>query len=90
MALTLVLNGQTRSFDGLSEASSLEDLIGVLALKGDRVAVEHNGQIAARAGWGETALRNGDRLEVVHFVGGGSFRRSCLLQQVLEPPRFNA
>jgi len=71
MALTLILNGQTRGFERLSEAASLEELIGELGLKGDRVAVEHNGEIVARTGWAQTALREGDRLEVVHFVGGG-------------------
>ena len=71
MALTLTLNGQGREFETLSEAASLEELIVALGLKGDRVAVEHNGEIVARAGWSKTALRGGDRLEVVHFVGGG-------------------
>jgi sulfur carrier protein len=71
MALTLTLNGQRRAFDNLSETANLEELIGALGLKGDRVAVEHNGEIVARSGWSETALREEDRLEVVHFVGGG-------------------
>jgi sulfur carrier protein len=71
MSLTLILNGQSRAFDMLPESASLEQLIGELGLKGDRVAVEHNGEIVPRAVWGETALNAGDRLEVVHFVGGG-------------------
>lgn len=71
MALTLVLNGQTRSFEELSDASSLEELVTELGLKADRVAVEHNGGIVARSDWAGTALQEGDRLEVVHFVGGG-------------------
>jgi sulfur carrier protein len=73
MGLTLMLNGQTRSFADISEGASLEELIGALGLQGDRVAVEHNGEIVARAGWAQVAMREGDRLEVVHFVGGGSF-----------------
>lgn len=73
MPLTLVLNGQTRTFDSLSQPSSLDHLIAELALKGDRVAVEHNGEIVPRAAWSQTALTEGDRLEVVHFVGGGTF-----------------
>jgi len=40
-------------------------------LKADRVAVEHNGEIAPRADWGGIPVSSGDRLEVVHFVGGG-------------------
>ena len=71
MALTVILNGQARSFENLGEAASLEELVGELGLKADRVAVEHNGEIVARTDWAQTALREGDRLEVVHFVGGG-------------------
>ena len=71
MALTVILNGQPRAFERLSQAVSLEVLVAELGLKGDRVAVEHNGEIVPRAGWGETLLGEGDRLEVVHFVGGG-------------------
>jgi thiamine biosynthesis protein ThiS len=40
-------------------------------LKGDRIAVEHNGRIIQRTQWEETSLASGDRLEIVHFVGGG-------------------
>ena len=72
MPLSLILNGQARAFEALPERASLEELIGELGLKGDRVAVEHNGEIVPRAGWAETMVAGGDRLEVVHFVGGGS------------------
>jgi len=71
MALTVILNGQSRSFDVLEEAANLEQLVVELGLKADRVAIEHNGEIAPRSQWSQTALREGDRLEVVHFVGGG-------------------
>ena len=72
MSVTLILNGQSRQFPTLPEAPSLADLVEELGLKSDRVAVEHNGEIAGRAAWTETPLRNGDRLEIVHFVGGGT------------------
>ena len=71
MALSLIVNGQSRDFEALSESSSLELLLGELGLKGDRVAVEHNGESVPRVLWAGTALSEGDRLEVVHFVGGG-------------------
>jgi sulfur carrier protein len=71
MALRLVLNGQARDFEGLEEMASLEQLLGELGVKGDRVAVERNGEIVPRALWAGTMVGNGDRLEVVHFVGGG-------------------
>jgi len=72
MSLTLILNGQSRVFDALPRPASLEQLVGELGLKGDRVAVEHNGEIVPRTVWAKTTLNAGDRLEVVHFVGGGS------------------
>ena len=71
MSLSVVLNGQARAFETLPQPASLEQLIGELGLKSDRVAVEHNGEIVPRASWAETDVNGGDRLEVVHFVGGG-------------------
>jgi sulfur carrier protein len=71
MSLTLVLNGQSRSFPTLPQSANLEQVIAELGLKGDRVAVELNGAIVPRSGWALTAISAGDRLEVVHFVGGG-------------------
>lgn len=73
MALTVVLNGQQRKFEGLTSPARVDGLVRELGLKGDRVAVELNGEIVPRAGWVETQLREGDRVEVVHFVGGGTF-----------------
>lgn len=72
MALTLVLNGQSRLFEGLSRSAFVDDLVAELGLKSDRVAVELNGEIVPRAGWAETRLSEGDRVEMVHFVGGGA------------------
>jgi sulfur carrier protein len=72
MSFSLILNGQDRTFDGLVAPVSLAQFIAELQLKGDRIAVEHNGAIVERARWPETNLAPGDRLEVVHFVGGGS------------------
>lgn len=72
MPLMLVLNGQSRSFAALSEPASVEGLVAELGLKSDRVAIEYNGDIVPRTRWTETQLHEGDRLEVVHFVGGGS------------------
>ena len=63
------INGEERDFVG---PLSLSGLIANLALKPDRVAVELNRQIVARELWPGTELREGDRLEIVHFVGGGS------------------
>ena len=72
MALALVLNGQPRSFENLSGNASLVELVEELGLKSDRIAVERNGAIAPRTGWAKVGLGEGDRIEIVHFVGGGS------------------
>ena len=71
MPLLINLNGQARTFPALQQPT-LEQLIAELNLKGDRVAVEHNGQIIPRAEWSQTPVQEGDRLEIVHFVGGGT------------------
>ena len=67
--MNLTINGQPRDFAALA---TLEDLLSTLGLKQDRVAVERNGAIVSRDAWAATPLADGDRLEIVHFVGGGS------------------
>ena len=66
--MNLILNGDPRDFPG----STLDELIEQLGMKADRVAVELNRQIVPRDRWAGTTLRDGDRLEIVHFVGGGA------------------
>jgi sulfur carrier protein len=70
--MQFVLNGQPRDFPQLTAPALLKELIAELGLKGDRVAVEHNGNIVPRGEWETTSLNEGDRLEIVHFVGGGA------------------
>lgn len=72
MSLTVIFNGQPRTFDALPATTTLDQLLLELSLKADRIAVEHNGEIAPRASWPGTQVNSGDKLEVVHFVGGGS------------------
>ena len=80
MSLTLTVNGQSREFASLTAPVTLATIISAMELKGDRIAVEHNGEIAQRARWAEISVTSGDRLEVVHFVGGGtgSEIQSCI------------
>ena len=66
--MQLIINGQPQT---VQEGLSLSDLIAQLNMKAERVAVERNGVIVPRNTWAQTALQNGDRLEIVHFVGGG-------------------
>jgi thiamine biosynthesis protein ThiS len=66
--MKMQLNGQEREFpDGLTLAVFLDQL----GMKPDRVAVELNREIVARDRWFQVALKQGDCLEIVHFVGGG-------------------
>lgn len=66
--MTVIINGEPRT---LPDVATLAALIESLGMKADRVAVELNLNIVPRAQWSTTALKDGDRLEIVHFVGGG-------------------
>ncbi len=67
--MKLVINGEDRSFD---QSLTLASLLDTLGMKADRVAIELNREIAPRDGWSVTHLSEGDRLEIVQFVGGGA------------------
>ncbi|HME34607.1 MAG TPA: sulfur carrier protein ThiS [Candidatus Sulfotelmatobacter sp.] len=69
--MKLHLNGEERDFSGSSAPFTLAALVEILGMKADRVAVELNRDIVPRDRWAATALNEGDRLEIVHFVGGG-------------------
>ena len=71
--MQLIINGDTRSFEA---PLTLAALIEQLGLKLDRVAVEYNRTLLPRAQWAETSLADGDRLEIVQFVGGGTDDRA--------------
>ena len=62
------LNGEPKE---LAEGATLLSLIEQLSLAPERVAVELNRDVVRRADWPATRLSDGDRVEVVHFVGGG-------------------
>lgn len=66
--MQLTINGDTKPFpDGLT----LTTLVEHLGMQSDRVAIELNHDIVPRASWPSTQLHDEDRLEIVHFVGGG-------------------
>ena len=69
MAVTLTINGDRRELPDLPNVAALVEHLG---MKGDRVAIELNLDIVPRDRWISTALNDGDRLEIVHFVGGGT------------------
>lgn len=66
--MTLTINGETRQFASIS---SLLRLLDELGMKPDRVAVELNRELVPRDRWASINLSDGDKLEIVHFVGGG-------------------
>ena len=71
--MKLQINGEDKAFDA-SVPFTLAALVESLGMKPDRVAVELNRDIIPRDRWAETTLEDGDKLEMVHFVGGGSGR----------------
>jgi sulfur carrier protein len=66
--MKLQVNGEEKTFEA---PLTLATLIANMGLKADRVAVELNRDIAPRGRWADMQLKEGDRLEIVHFVGGG-------------------
>jgi sulfur carrier protein len=66
--LEIVVNGETRQ---VPSPASLLDLLTHLGLDPRMVVAEHNHKIVRRPQLGETALTDGDVVELVHFVGGG-------------------
>ncbi len=64
----ITLNGEPHKIDG---DSCLASLIDQLKLKRGRIAIEINRSIVPRAQWDATALKAGDVVEIVNFVGGG-------------------
>ena len=69
MALTVTLNGEARQ---LNAPTSLRGLLESLGLDPAKIAVERNLEIVPRSTYGEVTVANGDRLEIVHFIGGGN------------------
>ncbi|MBL8173523.1 MAG: sulfur carrier protein ThiS [Bryobacterales bacterium] len=51
--------------------STILDLLASLAIDPSRIAIEYNGLILRKESWSKTVLEDGDKLEIVHFVGGG-------------------
>jgi thiamine biosynthesis protein ThiS len=67
--LNIILNGEPKE---ISESLALDGLITELGLKAERLAIEVNRRIIRRADWPSTTLSEGDKVEIVHFVGGGA------------------
>jgi thiamine biosynthesis protein ThiS len=66
--MRLLINGEERRFSELSDVAAL---VIALGLDPRKVAVERNLEIVPRSIYAQTALADGDRIEIVHFIGGG-------------------
>ncbi len=66
--IQITLNGETRSVDA---GLSVDGVLSLLELPRERIAVELNRRVVRRNEWPDRILEEGDRVEIVHFVGGG-------------------
>lgn len=66
--MKITVNGTERD---IPEGTTIAELIAELDLKTDRIATERNLDVVPRAQYAETTLKEGDKLEIVSFVGGG-------------------
>lgn len=66
--LDICVNGEPRR---ARAGCTIAELLAELGITGGKVAVERNREIAPRSIWDATALADGDRIEIVQFVGGG-------------------
>ncbi len=73
-ALQIQVNGEKQEVrDGLP----LSELVIHLKLRAEQIAIELNQEVLRRAAWAATTLQPGDRVEIVHFVGGGFCKANC-------------
>jgi thiamine biosynthesis protein ThiS len=70
--LQLQINGEARE---VADELKLSELVDELSLAPERVAIELNQKVVGRSQWAETTLADDDRIEIVHFVGGGAEAR---------------
>lgn len=66
--MKIEVNGEARD---VPEGMRLNELVETLALAPERVAIELNREVVRRATWAERVLAAEDKIEIVHFVGGG-------------------
>ncbi len=66
--MKIMVNGETRE---LEREVSLAEMLKILHLPTDRVAVELNLGVVRRKDWDDVTVTDSDRIEIVHFVGGG-------------------
>ena len=67
-SIEIIINGETQAFDG---AVSVADLLARLGLPEKKIAVEHNLEIVPKSAYASHMVEAIDRIEIVHFIGGG-------------------
>ena len=67
--MQIYVNGDPKSF---SDGLTLLDLINQIEMPAQRIAVELNREVVRRSDWEKTLVKDGDKIEIVQFVGGGS------------------
>jgi thiamine biosynthesis protein ThiS len=67
--MKVYVNGEIKELSG---TPSLVELVAQLELPAARIAIELNREVVRRSEWGSTMLKDEDRIEIVHFVGGGA------------------
>ncbi|HEV2829471.1 MAG TPA: sulfur carrier protein ThiS [Pyrinomonadaceae bacterium] len=67
-SLRILVNGEPRDVE---QDLLLSQLVATLGLKAEQIAIELNHTVVRRATWTETLLKADDKIEIVHFVGGG-------------------
>ncbi len=70
MSIKITVNGAPKD---VPEGVNIAGLLDLLRIPGDRVAIECNRRIVRKSDWATTVIASGDSIEVVTFVGGGSF-----------------
>ena len=66
--MQLTINGESRAVSGVADVAGL---VAALGLDTKKVAVERNLEIVPRSAYQKTPIADGDRIEIVHFIGGG-------------------
>lgn len=66
--MTILVNGETKE---IQKEINLSELLELLALPSERIAIELNREVVRKKDWANIKIKDADKIEVVHFVGGG-------------------
>lgn len=66
--MKVFINGETREIES---DLNLQELLEHFSLPGERIAIEVNREVVRKKDWAEIRVRDSDKIEIIHFVGGG-------------------